>query len=65
MSQQIGRIDELGESLEQITQLSNEQKMTIADLVEQVRREKTQSDEYLQELIAQKNAFGDSGRALF
>jgi len=41
VSQQIGRIDELGESLEQITQLSNEQKMTIADLVEQVRREKT------------------------
>lgn len=38
--------------------------MTIADLVEQVRREKVQSDEYLQELIAQRIAFGDSGRVL-
>ncbi len=63
--QQQTRITELGISLDKLNWQNKEQNITITDLAEAVKREKQQAEDYLEELMAQKKAFGNSGQALF
>lgn len=59
--QQQTRITELGISLDKLNWQNKEQNITITDLAEAVKREKQQAEDYLEELMAQKKAFGNSG----
>ena len=59
--QQQTRITELGISLDKLNWQNKEQNITITDLAEAVKREKQYAEDYLEELMAQKKAFGNSG----
>ena len=59
--QQQTRITELGISLDKLNWQNKEQNITITDLAEAVKREKQQAEDYLEELMAKKKAFGNSG----